>query len=124
MFRCLRRKFNGDASEVAFALLLSYEQFLFFVSRFCQTGSFLQLNIVMLTLSSSLIGGRYSKIDHGWNLSDADRNVALVVLFGIFSTSTAASTSASSGFVANDGSIAFAINLPRTDNSSDIYFSM
>ncbi|KAF8850368.1 hypothetical protein BDZ45DRAFT_809191 [Acephala macrosclerotiorum] len=40
----------------------------------------------------------------------------------LFSTITAVSAAASSGSVTNDGSIAFAINLPQADNGNNIYF--
>lgn len=42
----------------------------------------------------------------------------------VSSTAFAISTTTASGFVAKDGSVAFALNIPQDDESNDLYFSL
>ncbi|KUJ11869.1 CBD9-like protein [Mollisia scopiformis] len=57
-------------------------------------------------------------------LSSSALTAVGAVLFSFLTTTTAVSTSVSSGFAANDGSVSFALNIPQDDDSNDLYFSM
>ncbi|PQE32835.1 integral membrane protein [Rutstroemia sp. NJR-2017a WRK4] len=51
-------------------------------------------------------------------------NSALRIAGSLLSTTIAVSAVASSGFVADDGSVAFALNIPESNSNNDLYFTM
>jgi hypothetical protein len=42
----------------------------------------------------------------------------------LISTTAAVSTVTSSGFASSDGSVTFALNIPQSDTSNDLYFTI
>ena len=46
------------------------------------------------------------------------------VTAGLLSTTAAVSTTPSAGFVAGDGSVTFALNIPQNDTNNDLYFTI